>query len=519
LLLGSILLPLLSPPVVFGQEPSGEAELPRPGDASSEDEDIVYYIRNIEYNITGRTRLFALIDHGKFVEGERLQGKAKLEQYIQEKTQILINQRVLEEVRIDYTLAEAGEDGSVPVDLLVSTADTWNIIVIPYPQYDSNKGFELTLKGRDYNFLGTMNPLRIDLGYNLTEDKLWDFSKGNFKFELDSDTPFYALGYTWHFDFDHIFSYTYGDPLSYTNKTGLSMELPYKQTVFTFGFTQGFVLHEENSERYKPEYGEHFDGFYLFSELYTQWEIPTSLTVYRYGELTWIPKVAGKINYRPRGELDDIRKGPSLTLSQTLGFGRVNWIGNYRGGAEALVENNNEWNFYQNAWNKNASLTLIYHQPLTDFFALSSRLQYRHWFDSFYQDDYYDEAGDVLRGVLNRSLNARYMLSWNVDLPLRALRFMPSQWLRNRKLHLFDFELHASPFLDMALVRAPLNEINFTPGEMIFAGGMELIFFPAIMRSIYLRVSVGFNLNTLAETKKLPGGSSREIFIGLGHFY
>jgi hypothetical protein len=510
---------LVSPSAVYGQEPSGEPELSRPGDPSPGDEEIVYYIRNIEYNITGRTRRFALADYGEFIEGERLYGRTKLEQYIQEKTQTLINQRILEEVRIDYTLADAGEDGSVPVDLLVTTVDTWNIIIIPYPQYDSNTGFELTLKGRDYNFLGTMNPLRIDLGYNLADDKLWDLSKGNFKFELDSDTPFYALGHNWNFNFDHIFSYTYKEPLSYTNITGLSMDLPFKQTVFTFGFTQGFVLHEENSERYKPNYGEHFDGFYFFSELYTQWRIPTGLTVYRYGELAWIPKVAGKINYLPKGELDDIRKGPFLTISQTLGFGRINWIGNYRSGAEVLAENSNEWNFYQSAWNKNLSLSIIYHQPFTDFFAVSSRIQYRHWFDSFYKDDYYDEAGDVLRGILNRSLNARYMLSWNVDLPLRVLRFTPSQWLQNRKLHLFDFELHASPFLDMALVRDCLNERNFTPGNMIFAGGMELICFPAVMRSIYLRLSVGFNLNTLAETKKLPGGNNREIFIGLGHFY
>lgn len=522
---------LLLPLPVFSQEmPDGEGSPSPEGDPSWEGnpsleeslppgENTLYYIRHIEYNITGRTRVFALIYHGKFQEGEQLQGRDALEQYLQEKIQLLVNQRVLEEIRIDPAIGEADERGAVPVDLLVSVKDTWNIIAIPYPQYDSNSGFELTIKARDYNFFGTMSPFRIDLGYSLAQDKLWNFSQGTFKFELDSDIPFNALGFNWNVNFDHIFSYTYGEPLSYTNITGISMELPYQRTIFTFGFEEAFVLYEENEERHRTQYGDHFDGFYLSSRLFTRWKIPLGLMVPLYGEVSWTPEVSGKINYRFLGELDDIRKGPALSFNHTLGFGRINWINNYRDGAEALAKNENTWNFYKNSWNKNFSLSLIYHKPLVSFFGISSRLQYRHWFDSYYENDYYNEGGDVLRGILNRSLNARYMLSWNMDFPLQVLRFMPSEWLHNRKLHFFDFELHLSPFVDMALIDAPLNNKNFTPREMIFSGGFEVIIFPAFMRSIYLRFSAGFDLNEFAASKKLPAGNNREFFIGLGHFY
>jgi hypothetical protein len=503
----------------FAQDPPEQGEIPPLEEGSPENENIVYYIRHIEYDITGRTRPRSLSYQGEFREGERLLGGEALEQYIREKIQLLVNQRVLEEVHIGHTLGEADADGAVPVDLLVTVRDTWNIIAIPYPKYDSNTGFELTIKARDYNFLGTMLPLRIDLGYSLGEDKLWDFGQGTFQFEIDSDVPFNALGYNWNFNFDHIFSYTYGEPLSYTNVTGISMELPFRWTTFTFGFEENFVLYEKNPERYKAQYGEHFDGFYLSSELFTRWKIPLGLVVPRYGELSWIPQVSGKINYRPRGELDDIRKGPALSFSQTLGFGRIDWLGNYRSGAEVLGENGNTWNFYTRSWHKTLSLSLVYHKPLTSFFGLSSRLQYRHWFDPYDTDDYHDEAGDVLRGIRNRSLNARSMLSWNMDFPLRALRFMPSEWLHNRRLHFFDFELHTSPFVDMALADAPRNGKSFTPREMIFSGGLELIVFPAFMRSIYLRFSLGYNLNEFVATKKFPSGENREIFIGLGHFY
>jgi hypothetical protein len=504
---------LLFSPGAFSQElPPGEEDI-------SPEESLPYYIRHIEYDITGRTCSFALIYHGRFQEGERFRDREALEQYLREKLQLLVNQRVLEEVRIDHTLGEPDGNGAVPVDLVVRVRDTWNIIALPYPQYDSNTGFELTIKARDYNFLGTMSPLRVDLGYNLAQDRLWNFGKGAFKFELDSDIPFNALGFNWKIDFDHFFSYTYGEPLSYTNKTGISMELPYRRTTFTFGFEESFVLYEENSARYKAQYGEHFDGFYLSSELFARWRIPLGFSIPLYGELSWTPELSGKINYRPGGGLDDMRKGPSLSFNQFLGFSRINWIANYRDGAEALARNGNTWNLYKNSWNRDFSLSLIYHKPIVSFFGISSRLQYRHWFDNYYQDDYFDEGGDVLRGILNRSLNARYMLSWNMDFSLRALRFIPSEWLHNRRLHLFDFELHFSPFIDMALVEAPLNDKKFTPREMLFSGGFEVIVFPAFMRSIYLRLSAGYSLNEFAASKKLPSGDNREIFIGLGHFY
>jgi hypothetical protein len=125
-----------------------------------------------------------------------------------------MNQRALESADIRCFEGDALEDGSVPVDLLIITKDTWNIIALPKPQYDDNTGFELTLKARDYNFLGTLSPLRVDLGYTLAADKVWDYSKGAFNFLLDADIPFKAFDLNWNVNFDHAFSYTYEEPLN-----------------------------------------------------------------------------------------------------------------------------------------------------------------------------------------------------------------------------------------------------------------------------------------------------------------
>ena len=51
------------------------------------------------------------------------------------------------------------------VTLDVYTRDTWNLIALPYFKYDSNSGLLLALRGRDYNFFGTMQTLTLNLDY------------------------------------------------------------------------------------------------------------------------------------------------------------------------------------------------------------------------------------------------------------------------------------------------------------------------------------------------------------------
>jgi hypothetical protein len=511
---------------LFAQEfpPPAEQAPPEPDKAESPLEKAVqdgekgaspvYVIRDIVFNSAGRTQPFALMYHGEFRIGERISGAENLEKYIQKKTQLLLNQRVLSTVSVDYAAGDAGEDGLIPVDLFITTTDTWNIIALPYAKFDDNTGFELTLKARDYNFLGAMSPLRIDLGYTLDEDYLWDFSKGSFNFMIDSNTPFKALGYNWNFNFDHYFSFIHNEPLYYKNVTGLSMELPYERTTFTFGFDENIIFNEENEDKYEADYGKRFEGGYMSSELYASWKIPLGFTIGHFGELNYIPKIAGKINYRPGGDVDVPRKGPTGTFSHTIGFGQIDWKGNYRDGLEIEVKNSNEYNFFKEKWEKEISFSGTGHFFLARIFGVSSRLQYRHWFD-----EPYDNGGDALRGIRNNDVYADYMLSLNMDFPFRLLRLYPSELFNNNNLRLFDFELHTSPFIDLALVRDPIYDISLSPEELLYSGGIEFIIFPAFMRSIYLRISVGFNLRKFMETKTIPAGNDRELFIGLEHHY
>jgi hypothetical protein len=504
-----------------GNSPEPDPVIPAAGTAGSE---TIYYIRTVAFDIQGRTQASILAEKGEFVLGETLQGENELEAYIQEKTQILLNQRVLETVSIEYTPADADEDGRIPVDLSVSTKDTMNFIILPEPKYDSNSGFEITFKARDYNFLGSMTPLRLDLGYSFNEDEKHGFLLG-----IDSDLPFRAWGYNWNLNFDNEFNYTQGTPFYYKNTTGLSMDLPFKSTTFTFGFNQSTLVNEENNTSDTINDGAYFqDRWYMSSELYTKWKIPLGVTVGSFGPLTYTPQVTGTINYRPGGNLGEYRKGPAITPRHSLGFGKIDWIANYRKGIEVSLENSNTYNIYRTSWSHTISFSAIGHFPVLEDLGISGRLKYQHWFfDSnsiptvFSEGQFriYSTGGDVLRGIKNNQLPVSYMLSLNMDFPVRLFRFVPSEWYNNPKAHFFDFELHGSPFIDIAMAEDPVHKRSFSVKNIMITGGLEVIVFPLAMRSLYLRMSLGTDLRELLRTGRFFPSGNRELFIGVGHFY
>jgi hypothetical protein len=486
------------------------------------DDDLLYVISGFEFEIKGRTRPFALLYKTEFKTGDKIQGKKNLDKYIADKTQILINQRVLKDnAVITSSVGEQMEDGSYPVTLTIKVEDSWNIVAIPRPQYSTNSGFDLTIKARDYNFLGTMNPLRVDIGYRYDEN-----SRSSFQFEVYSDTPFKAFDYAWNFKFNNLFSYRpqVDEPYFYQNITGISLEVPFHTTTFTFGFDEYFTLNQENSYRYKEIYHEEFQrGLYMTSRMHASWEIPTGITVSRYGELTYTPGISATFNHEfPDWPLLPFRKGPFTGFSHSLKFGRIDWIENYRDGLSASFYNSYTFDFFRLA-NDQAPVSLSYslngqgHFIISKFFGISSRIMYRHWF--YHNPAYYEQAGDALRGISDKTICADYMLSLNMDFPFRVLLFTPSRWFNNRKFSLFDLEFHVSPVIDMALYHDPKMEISFNPKNIAVTGGLELIVFSSFMRSLYIRLCYAVNMKEFAATGKLPNGDNREISLLMGHFY
>jgi hypothetical protein len=175
-------------------------------------------------------------------------------------------------------------------------------------------------------------------------------------------------------------------------------------------------------------------------------------------------------------------------------------------------------------WSSSLSFTAAGYLHLSKLFGITGRFRYQQW---FFNNTHHTQAGDVLRGIVDRYVSADTMFSLNLDFPFRLIRFVPSEWFAREKLWIlptktFDFEMHVSPILDIAVAKDSTDTIdNKTEHDFQWysTGGLEVIVFPLSWRSFYLRISAGFNLRNIIETKKISKWYGDEFFIGIGHFY
>jgi outer membrane protein assembly factor BamA len=131
-----------------------------------------FRIDSVTYDISGSTREYPLRRLADIDKKRVFLSQQELDVYVNNLRTKLQNERVFESTSVDVSLGQAGADGIVPVSLVVHTKDTWNIIVLPYPKYDSNDGFTIKLKLKDFNFFGSLQTLSADVNYQLdTTDK------------------------------------------------------------------------------------------------------------------------------------------------------------------------------------------------------------------------------------------------------------------------------------------------------------------------------------------------------------
>jgi hypothetical protein len=480
----------------------------------------VFIINSFDFKISGITRQFALINKGELEEGEEITGFSNLEKYIHEKQQILYNERALESVSIDYFIGQKREDGKYPVDLLITTKDSGNIIVLPKPpQYDTNSGLKLTVNYRDYNFLGTLVPLRFDIGYRYDE-----YKRNYFTFMLDTDTPFVFLNLNWNFIFYHSIdvSPNLDRKFIYKNVTGFQVQLPYKKTVFIVGFRESFFVNQEHDEAQKIYYGDNQKGLYLSSNPYVHWVIPTGFEVRNFGQIYYIPYFSANINHELSSwPLDDIKNEKTLSLGHSLNFGRVDWNDNFRSGLYVNISNGYSYSFRNKRYDVrpvdiNYQLSFTYHHILKkDFLGASGRVLLRHWLF----DVKHESAGDVLRGIRDKDIHANFMLSLNLDLPVKVLEVRPADWFGISKFRIFNFDFYLGPIMDTAIFHHPDHQTAIGFRNFLLTGGIEAVFFPLRWRSLHLRMSFGLNLSRMALSDNIITGGYNPSSAGKYELY
>lgn len=467
-----------------------------------------YYIQSTTYESIGRSREYLLALKADIRTGVQFKDRSALDAYLADKRQILLNERVLDSVQIAAMEHAAGPDGRTPVSLTVKTIDTWNIVALPYFKYDSNEGLLLSIRARDYNFLGTMEPLRIN--FNLEEDLAGHAFWGA---DADFSYPFPAFGLDWAWILGGAFAIEGLDsPVRSSIETALKAALPLGPGSLELktGQTAWFNRLDSQGEPYS-------DPFYLRSAASAGWRLPVTIPFLPL-QAAVRPRVELGFNWLPGGLSDaELDRGPTSTAGLGLSYGRADWIGNFRRGMTLSSDAALDYYLLEQDWAGAFSFTgtlfldLGWAGPSARFYALKVL------------GDTTENAGAAVRGVLNSRAETDAALSLNLDLPIRLIRFVPYEWFDKGWMKLFQFEQHWSPFLDASIGNYDGEFFDLTKGW--YGAGLEVITFPLIMRSFYVRISVGWSVPDVLELGNLSGKSQRdnkginEVFIGLGHHY
>jgi hypothetical protein len=470
-----------------------------------------YQISSVSFQITGKTRERALeavlaIDTARVFED-----KASLDAYIASETQLLLNQRVLEDAAIEVQELPSAEGEPIAVHLVVRTKDTRSIIALPKPQYDPNNGLLLSIRGRDYNFLGSMLPLKLDLNYK-TNSAL---KHPSWETELQFDLPVRMAGRDLEWSFDGDLSYTQDRvaPLAGSSSVGLDLILPFGPSTLRIGPSQSLYFNPDNSD------GSVYQGWFLESKAQASYSLALA-DLGDFGKLYGNADANIRQYWNPTGlDLLSEREGPSLHFSQGLSFSRVDWIGNFRRGLAASASIAEGYNIASEGLSTNVKASTQGYLPFGPSFGGSGRLGL-----SWYVGGADTTAGSPLRGILDSRINTSTMIYANFDFPVSVLHFMPQLWFNQEWMKLFSFEQHWSPFIDAGLSRTKETGAISELFDGWLSGGLELITYPLAFRSFYVRISMGWDLPALFASKKLfgdaaDGKQAYEPFIGIGQHY
>lgn len=451
-----------------------------------------YRIASVAYDRTGMTREYPLrqavsIDTKRFFED-----KAELEAYLADKLIRLRNHRIFQEAHIIPEYEQPNENDIVNVKITVKTKDTWNILGLPYPKYDSNSGFVFKLKIKDYNFFGSMRTLSGDISYEYDTKKEEEDPKHKIGGSLSFDIPFKAgpLNSNWNNDFSA--KYTIGSHMPNIKfTTGVGFNLPILRTLaLNFGVSQA-VTHD-------PDYEKDNDMLYLTET--ASLSLPVTLAeTEKWGAISWVPSTSVSFNWDPTevsASGDGIKhtnlKGPVINAAHSIGMGQVNWIGNYRNGYSISAAQGFSYNFFARTYKTSISIDSEYYRAFKHLgFASRCRL-----YESFGEAT---EVGGYIRGVRDNLIKTDSALLLNMDLPIKVLQTNWTAWRFPQWMSWFDFEMQLSPFIDIALGNNTKAGTSYNLKDGWYGAGLEIIGYPNKMRSIQGRISAGFDVIRVAE--------------------
>lgn len=458
-----------------------------------------YVIGSVDFKVKGKTIPFVMrqkIEADGPAVGRSFPDIASLEAFIEEKRTVLANNRVFESVESSYSLGPE-EGGAVPVAVLFSVVDTWNIMAFPIPDYSSDEGFKFYVKAKDYNFFGSMEPLTLNLSYVYDENGDQSFATyASFTY------PFKSMGLEWGLALNEDLEVWFDD-WTVASNTGVNLtaNLPGLGFPASVTVSQGFHYNEDEPTANEP------DPFFLSSGLSFNASIPTGLELRALGPISYGFSAGVDENWWPGDSLEVAgRRGLILRHGDSLGSGRVDWVGNMRTGSSISASSSQTLNTTTNGVTWDLALTYKGFATFWDGKA-GIAAQVAALARPNNRGTAINTIADSLRGIRGGRVSGGAALVANLSFPVKLFDFPTHVLIKKDWL---DFELQAQPFGDLAVVIPDSISLKPSKDWIWAAGGLELLVYPKRFRSVIVRVGAGWDALSVLSTKSLTAPSPRD---------
>ena len=468
----------------------------------------IYYIQDIDYMIIGLITEAALTLKLSLKKGINFNSQEKFLNFIYDKRTRLKNLRQLKSSStIIFTSTWNKEKEHFDVILTIHAIADWTVFVLPYFKYSDNSGLLISGRGRDYNFLGSLETLRINLNYTFQNNlNKYEASTG-FKYPIKINEHILTPG------FEETISWR--DDNLFENKTKFTLDYVYSllsYLTFISGASQNFTVKGGNKSQ--PDiYSYAKSIFYAGTNISLNQSVLPIVNIFVYS-----PKIEVKLLY-PLNKITPIRDNDYndtfYSFIHDISFGRIDWVQNLRQGLSVSLGNKIEYQKSYNGYNIDVNFEAKGHFIINSIIGLKARVYFIKNF--YYRPDHKNTLSNAgtslssrLRGVLDDKFgNAISGMALNTDILINLFSLQP----------LLIDEVQLGLFSDIALRQQ--YETSYDPeNDIKVTTGFSLTIF-SIYRSLHLRASLGIDiLQAVKEEISIHSLlKNREFFIGLDLFY
>jgi hypothetical protein len=491
-----------------------------------------FVIKDVDFQVKGRTMSFVLMQKIRVdgpVIGRSFGDKDSLEAYIADRRQILLDTRLFASVDASFDLSPR-EAGGTDALLHFAIVDTWNIVALPKPTLNPNVGQDYYIKIKDYDFLGSMQPLSVN------PEVSWD-KFGNFSESLTTSfgVPFQTLGADWSLGVSETAQVWNSSAALSETSTSLTYNIPGLPFPASITASQGY---DYNADVQYPNYPEP-DPNFLSESLSGTANIPVGLSFGSLGKVYYDPSFSYSKDWWPTAAMYyPGRVNPGLYIGNMLTAGRLDWVGDMRQGSSLSLTSGTTVGVSDTIEDLNLTFTGTWQYAESIGFTARLVAMVRPAGNFAggppplaeviaslpISNDYLTGLGSNLRGIIDDRIIGVGGIFGNLSLPIKLFDF-PTHIIVKREW--LDFELQAQPFVDSAVV-LPTWQTKLGSGNLSqwlwASGGLELLFFPAFMRNFIIRVGCGWDLVAIMQNHSLTaaakdGQSPYEYSFGTGLAY